>query len=81
MTNSKSPYELRLDMLKMAKDYLDQQFSIAYSAWEKSVEASVQFAKQVKEEVPQIPELPKMYGIEEISKMAETLNKFVSGNK
>lgn len=74
-----SPFDLRLEMLKMAKDYLDHQLDIARDAAMQSWNASVAFAEQMNQELPKMPELPKMYGVEEITKMADQFNKFVSG--
>lgn len=78
---STTPFELRLQMLQMAKDYLDQQYQITHNAMMNSWNVSVDFAQQMKSEIPQMPDIPKMYGIEEITKMAETFNDFVSGKK
>ena len=80
MSNA-SPFELRLEMLKMAKDYLDQQYAISCDAARASWQASVEFAQKMNKEMPTFPNMPKMYGVDEISKMAETFNKFVSGAK
>lgn len=79
MTNKSNPFELRLEMLKMAKDYLDNQLTITRDAAMQSWHASVSFAEKMNQELPKMPELPKMYGIEEITKMAEQFNDFVSG--
>lgn len=79
MTNKSNPFELRLEMLKMAKDYLDNQLTITRDAAMQSWHASVAFAEKMNQELPKMPELPKMYGIEEITKMAEQFNDFVSG--
>ena len=80
MTNKvTNPFELRLEMLKMAKDYLDNQQAIARDAAMQSWHAAVSFAEKMNQELPKMPELPKMYGIEEITKMADKFNEFVSG--
>lgn len=82
MSNTTSPFELRMNMLAMAKDYLDRQNDImreaAYQAWQ----ANVEFAKKAGQAIPAFPaDYTKVYGVEEITKMAETFNRFVSGGK
>lgn len=77
-TESKSPYEMRLQMLNMAKDYLDRQYETATAATMEAWKANLEFAKKVNNVVPE-PVLPKMYTMDEITKLAEQFNAFVSG--
>ena len=80
MAENKTPYELRLEMLQMAKDYLDTQYNFAREAAMTQWQTNVEFASKLKDALaPKMPEMPKMYGIEEITKMAEQFNKFISG--
>ena len=76
-----TPFELRLQMLQMAKDYLDQQYSIACDAVRQGWHASLEFADKMNQELPKMPEFPSMYPIEDITKMAEKFNEFVSNKK
>ena len=78
---SATPYELRLEMLKMAQNYFESQLAIARDAATQSWQASVAFASELKDAA--VPELkmPPMYTVDDITKMAEQFNHFVSGTK
>ena len=73
------PYELRLEMLKMAKDYLDSQTTLAREVFWRQWEANVEAAKKMNQMIPQMGELPKFYSVEDITRMADQFNQFVSG--
>ena len=79
--SSQSPFELRMQMLEMAKEYLDQQYTYTREAILQSWHDSIEYAEKVKGVMPIMPEMPKMYDISEIAKMAETFNDFVSNKK
>lgn len=76
--SSQSPFELRMRMLEMAKEYLDTQYSIAHDAVMASWQTSVDYAIRHGKEAPKMPEMPKMYDIASIAKYAENFNAFVS---
>ena len=61
---AKTPYEIRFDLLKMAKDLLDRQYdqacSMAWSSLEKGMETNETLYKDVEKYVP------KMFTPEEI---------------
>ena len=76
MSTSKNPFEIRADLLALAKDYLDQQTAI-----------NLEFARKVQDaaindKLPGYKEwekfVPKMYTFDEVTKKAEELYKFVS---
>ena len=73
---TKTPYEIRFDLLKMAKDLLDRQYdqacSMAWSSLEKGMETNETLYKDVEKYVP------KMFTPEEIIEQAERLQVFVS---
>ena len=73
---TKTPYEIRFDLLKMAKDLLDRQYEqasqMAWSALEKGMETNETLYKDVEKYVP------KMFTPEEIIEQAERLQGFVS---
>ena len=75
---SMTPYEIRLELLKMAKDMLTDDFhsksDILQQQWHTQVEA----AKIAGRESPDIPELPPFPTETDIVKKAESLNLFVS---
>ena len=73
---AKTPYEIRFDLLKMAKDLLDRQYEqsvvIAWQALEKGMETNKTLYKDLEKYVP------KMFTPEEIVEQAERLQDFVN---
>ena len=73
---TKTPYEIRFDLLKMAKDLLDRQYEqasqMAWSALEKGMETNKTLYKDLEKYVP------KMFTPEEIVEQAERLQEFVN---
>lgn len=73
---AKTPYEIRFDLLKMAKDLLDRQYeqsvAIAWQALEKGMETNKTLYKDLEKYVP------KMFTPEEIVEQAERLQEFVN---
>ena len=74
-----NPYQIRTDVLSMAKEMLD-----------KAYDTQLEIAKTMMEQSKDNTELamdawkkyiPKMYTPEELKKQAETLYEFVSNNK
>lgn len=80
MSESKSPYELRLEMIQMAKDYLDRQHETMVASVMGAWKANLEFAKKLNSMV-EPPKLPTMYTMDDVFKMAEQFNSFVSGRK
>lgn len=68
---SKNPFEIRADMLSMAKEYMDKQY-----------ELNVSFAKDMLEQGKQTTEefqkAIQPYSVEELMKKAQELYSFVS---
>jgi hypothetical protein len=74
MTN-KNPFEIRADMLKLAKDYMDQQYHMNIQFYENMITEG----KKVREEVEeQLQEAYKMYSMEELMAKAKEMYSFVS---
>jgi len=73
--SNKNPFEIRLEILKMAKDYLEQQYqtnlSFAQSLFYKALESG-----QVMQDNFQ-SFIPKSYTIEDIMKKSQELYGFV----
>ena len=73
---TKTPYEIRFDLLQMAKEMLDRQYDqsvqMAWQALEKSMETNKTLYKDVEKYVP------KMFTPEEIVEQAERLQGFVN---
>ena len=74
--STKSPFELRTDILQMAKDYMDQQYhtnmDFARRTFDVAVEAGKVSADQWKQYVPE------MYSAEDLMKKAHEFYSFVS---
>ena len=73
---AKNPYEIRYDLLQMAKEMLDQQYSTAssmyWSAFEKAAENNAEIYKEYEKYVP------KMFSPEEVIAQAEKLQSFIN---
>ena len=74
--SNKNPFELRTDILAMAKDYMDSQFQVnrefAQRAFDEAITAGTATAESWKSFVP------SMYTMEELTKKAQELYGFVS---
>ena len=80
MSDSKTPYELRLQMLQMAKDMVNQNFELQREIAMKYWDATISAAKDAKL-IPEVPKdlMPKVPTLEDVMKVAEQMNSFVSG--
>jgi hypothetical protein len=69
--NNKNPFEIRAEMLQLAKDYMDQQYHM-----------NVQFAEKMmdqgKKTAEELQEIYKMYSMEELMEKAKEMYSFVS---
>jgi len=76
---AKNPYEIRFDLLSMAKDMLDRQYEqasiMAWEAMNKAMETNRDLYKDVEKY------LPKMFTPEEIVAQAEKLQSFITDKK
>jgi hypothetical protein len=68
---SKNPFEIRAEMLQLAKDYMDQQYNMNIQFAEKMIDQNKKTAEELKE-------LYKMYSIEELMEKAKQMYSFVS---
>lgn len=77
---SKTPYEIRLELLQMAKDYMDKaqaaQIEFAKDAFYKSVEINQLTAEQIKEQMK--PFIPAPYTMDELMKKASEMLTFIN---
>ena len=71
---NKNGYEIRADVLAMAKDYVGQDFHYKYVGWEASIERDKD-GKIVT--TVQMPEFP---GVEKVLEAAEKMYAFVNQN-
>jgi len=67
----KNPFEIRSDMLQLAKDYMDQQYYMNKEFAEKMFEAG-------KKSMEELQEANKMYTMEELMEKAREMYTFVS---
>lgn len=74
--SNKNPFELRFDVLKMAKEMADQQYNMAENIFWQQLETAKEQSKDVVETMEKY--MPKMYQPTEIMSKAEELYKFVT---
>ena len=75
---SMTPYEIRLELLKMAKDMLTDDYHTRRDSLQQLWHTQVDSAKIAGSTSPDYPALPAFPTEEEIVKKAEALNQFVS---
>lgn len=74
MTN-KNPFEIRAEMLQLAKDYMDQQYHMNIQFYENMIAEG----KKVREDMEeQLKDAYKMYSMEDLMKKAQEMYAFVS---
>lgn len=71
-----TPYDLRVKMLEMAKDYLDRQFEIGSAAYMTMLRQAQDTNKALNKEF--LDSVPKMYDTSAIMDLADKFNVFVS---
>lgn len=69
--SNKNPFEIRAEMLQLAKDYMDQQYHMNVNFAEKMVE-------QHKKTIEEIQDVYKMYSMEDLMAKAKEMYTFVS---
>jgi hypothetical protein len=73
---SKSPFEVRLELLQMSKDFLEKQYEahlkFAQEAYAKAMEQNIDVAKEWEKF------LPKQFSVDEIMAKAAEMYSFVS---
>lgn len=70
MTN-KNPFEIRAEVLQLAKDYMDQQYQMNIMFAEK-------MAEQGKKTIEELQDAYKMYSMEELTKKAQEMYSFIA---
>jgi len=71
MMANKNPFEIRAEMLTLAKDYMDQQYYMNKEFAEKMFEAGQKTMEEVQEAC-------KMYSVEDLMEKAKEMYSFVS---
>jgi hypothetical protein len=74
--SNKNPFEIRFDVLAMAKELMDRQYDMAQQQYWTMVENAKENSKDLTEAVEKYT--PKMYQPHEIMEKAEELYKFVT---
>ncbi len=72
----KTPYELRLDMVKLAKEYLERQYEIAVASYMTMLREAQNTGNKITRELLDLS--PKLYDPNAIMELAEKFNSFVS---
>ena len=68
---NKNPFEIRSEMLQLAKDYMDQQYHMNVNFAEKMVEAG-------KMQMEEFQKQCEMYSMDELMEKAKEMYSFVS---
>lgn len=76
MSTNKNPYEVRLDVLKMAQEMLDREMEINMSKYNSSITATMQ--NNIGSVYSAIEASPKMYSSEDVITKANALYEFVA---
>lgn len=71
----KNPFEIRADMLKLAKDYMDNQYYMNIQFYENMINEGEKARKDIEE---QLKSAYQMYSMEELMKKAQEMYSFVS---
>ena len=72
---NKNPFEIRAEMLQLAKDYMDQQYHMNIQFYENMIAEGNKVRKDVEE---QLKDAYKMYSTEELMEKAKEMYSFVS---
>ena len=73
--SNKNPFEIRADMLNLAKEYMDQQYHMNIQFLENMVAEG----KKAREEIEdQLKDAYKMYSMDELMAKAKEMYNFVS---
>lgn len=69
--SNKNPFEIRADMIKLAKDYMDAQHEL-------NIQLINDMYEQGKKTYEEVQEAYKMYSIEDLMEKAKEMYSFVS---
>jgi len=73
--SNKNPFEIRADMLNLAKEYMDQQYHMNIQFLENMVAEGNKAREEIEE---QLKEAYKMYSMEDLMAKAKEMYSFVS---
>jgi Tfp pilus assembly protein PilF len=69
--SNKNPFEIRAEMLQLAKEYMDTQYHMNIEFAEKALEAG-------RKSVEDVQDMYKMYSMEDLMEKAKEMYSFVS---
>ena len=69
--SNKNPFELRAEMLQLAKDYMDQQYHM-------NVQFAENMVEQGKKTMEEVKDTYKMYSMDDLMEKAKEMYSFVS---
>lgn len=75
---AQSGYEIRLELLKMAKELLEQEFHSKRDLVMQEYNYKCGIAVENKQSLPPMPDLPSMPTMQEIVEKAGELNQFIN---
>lgn len=78
---SLTPFEIRLELLKMAKDMLQYEHDCKRSQIDQEYYVNVDTARAAGERVPAKASYPSFFNEEDVIKKANSLNGFVSQSR
>ena len=73
--SNKNPFEIRAEMLQLAKEYMDQQYHMNIQFYENMIAEGEKARKDVEEN---LKDAYKMYSMEELMDKAKEMYSFVS---
>lgn len=73
--SNKNPFEIRAEMLNLAKEYMDQQYHMNIQFYENMLVEGGKARKEIEE---QLKEAYKMYSMDELMAKAKEMYSFVS---
>lgn len=73
--SSKNPFEIRAEMIKLAKDYMDQQYHMNIQFYENMVAEGEKARKDIED---QLKDAYEMYSMEDLMAKAQEMYSFVS---
>jgi hypothetical protein len=74
--SNKNPFEIRSEVLTLAKEYMDQQFQLNKEFAERAFNEAVKVGKATTDQWKAYA--PSMYSVEELTKKAQEMYSFVA---
>ena len=73
--SNKNPFEIRAEMLKLAKEYMDEQYHMNIQFYENMIAEGEKARKDVED---QLKDAYKMYTLDDLMQKAKEMYSFVS---